>query len=132
MVNPENCLGMQEPNSGKHQTPTDLMVKNITTQKTEIAHQSVYPNTLPNHAITAPQYISLLLMEATQSALRNLSTMKMRPDVTDPVTSQVPSQDSLSQSTATTLMNFRVQCQAKKPGSLPSLPVPLQVPVTKR
>ncbi|KAJ9081957.1 hypothetical protein DSO57_1009413 [Entomophthora muscae] len=48
--------------------------------------------------------------------------MKMRKNTTD----TVPSQDFLSQSTATSMMNSHAQAQAKVPGSLPSLSVPLQ------
>ncbi|KAJ9090623.1 hypothetical protein DSO57_1000474 [Entomophthora muscae] len=131
MVDSKHCLKIQEPNSAKPQTPTAVMIENITTQKNEINHQSTDHNNLLNHAITGFQCNSLLLMEATQSAPSGLSTMKMRPDATDPVPSQVPSQDSLIQFTANTLMNPCAQCQAKVPGSLPPLPVPLQVPMTK-
>ncbi|KAJ9053508.1 hypothetical protein DSO57_1023546 [Entomophthora muscae] len=96
---------MQELNPAKPQTPTYVMIENISTQEAENNHQSVDHNTLPNHAIAAPQCNSLLVMKATHSAPSNLTTMKMRPDVTDLVPSQVTSQDSLSQSTATALMS---------------------------
>ncbi|KAJ9071338.1 hypothetical protein DSO57_1037934 [Entomophthora muscae] len=116
---------MQELNPAKPQTPTYVIIENISTQKAENNHQSVDHNTLPNHAIASPQCNSLLLMKATHSAPSNLTTMKIRPDATDLVPSQVPSQDSLSQSTVTALMSPHAQAQAKVPGSLPPLPVSL-------
>ncbi|KAJ9062709.1 hypothetical protein DSO57_1007880 [Entomophthora muscae] len=112
---------MQEPNSAKPETPTDVMVENIITQETEINHQSVDHNTLPSHTITAPQYNSLLVIEATQSAPSNLTIMKMRPDATDLVSSQ----DSLSQSNYFALMSPHSQAKAKVSGSLHPLSIPL-------
>ncbi|KAJ9055856.1 hypothetical protein DSO57_1038966 [Entomophthora muscae] len=118
--NSEHCLEMKELNPSKHQTLTDVMIENITTQEAENNHQSVDHNTLPNYAIAAPQCNSLLVMEVNQSAPSDLPIMRMRPDATDLVSSQVPSQDSLSQSTVTTLIDFHAQAQCHSPYQSPA------------
>ncbi|KAJ9081301.1 hypothetical protein DSO57_1015971 [Entomophthora muscae] len=72
-------LKIKELNPAKSQTSTDVIMENITTQEAENNRQSVDHNTLPNHTIAKSQYNSLLVMKATQSAPKNLTTMEMRP-----------------------------------------------------
>ncbi|KAJ9066001.1 hypothetical protein DSO57_1014058 [Entomophthora muscae] len=94
------------------------MIKNITTKEIENNHQSFDHNNFPSHATATPQRKYLLVIESTQSTLSNQNIMKM-----------VPSQNSLSQSTESALMN--PHAQANVPGSLFPLPITLQAPVTK-
>ncbi|KAJ9077205.1 hypothetical protein DSO57_1018901 [Entomophthora muscae] len=107
------------------------MIENITTQEIESNHQSVDHNKFPNHTTAALQCNSLLFMEATQLTPSNSTIIKTSPDATVLVSSHVPCQDSLNQSTVTAQMNPHSQAQAKVPGSLSPLFITLQVPVTK-